>query len=70
MRSPEDCTPSASLVFFWYFEILKELKMAKRILITVVLIVTVLSIIVCQTAKGIKEDAQFIGDKTVEILEK
>jgi predicted small secreted protein len=44
--------------------------MAKRILITVVLIATVFSIIGCQTAKGIKEDAQFIGDKTVEILEK
>jgi len=44
--------------------------MAKRILISVVLIVMVFSIIGCQTAKGIKGDVQFIGDKTVEILDK
>lgn len=30
----------------------------------------VFSFIGCQTAKGIKEDAQFIGNKTVEILDK
>jgi len=28
------------------------------------------SFIGCQTAKGIKGDVQFIGDKTVEILDK
>jgi predicted small secreted protein len=44
--------------------------MATRILISVVLIAMVLSFIGCQTAKGIKEDAQFIGNKTVEILDK
>jgi predicted small secreted protein len=44
--------------------------MAKRILIPVVLIVMLFSIIGCQTAKGIKEDAQFIGDKTYEMLDK
>ncbi len=44
--------------------------MAKRILISVVLIVMAVSFIGCQTAKGIKEDAQFIGNKTVEILDK
>ena len=44
--------------------------MAKRILIPVVLIVMAVSFIGCQTAKGIKEDAQFIGNKTVEILDK
>jgi len=48
----------------------KESKMAKRILIPVVLIVMLFSIIGCQTAKGIKEDAQFIGDKTYEMLDK
>jgi predicted small secreted protein len=49
---------------------LKESVMAKRILILVVLIVIAFSSIGCQTAKGIKEDAQFIGNKTVEILDK
>jgi predicted small secreted protein len=44
--------------------------MAKRILILVVLIVMVFSFIGCQTAKGIKGDAQFIGNKTVEVLDK
>jgi predicted small secreted protein len=44
--------------------------MAKRILISVILIVIAFLIIGCQTAKGIKGDAQFIGDKTVEILDK
>lgn len=44
--------------------------MLNKILISVVLIVTAFSIIGCQTAKGIKEDAQFIGNKTVEILDK
>lgn len=44
--------------------------MVKRVLITVVLVVIVFSFIGCQTAKGIKEDAQFIGNKTVEILDK
>lgn len=44
--------------------------MAKKIFIMFVLIVILFSIIGCQTAKGMKEDAQFIGDKTVEILEK
>jgi predicted small secreted protein len=48
----------------------KESKMAKRILILVVLIVTLFSILGCQTAKGIKEDVQFIGDKTYEMLDK
>jgi predicted small secreted protein len=44
--------------------------MYKRILISVVLIATAFSFTGCHTAKGIKEDAQFIGDKTVEILDK
>jgi len=43
--------------------------MANKILILIILIVTAFSIIGCNTAKGIKEDAQFIGDKTVEILD-
>lgn len=44
--------------------------MAKKILISITLTVMVLSFVGCQTAKGIKEDAQFIGNKTVEILDK
>jgi len=44
--------------------------MAKRIFILVVLIVMLFSIIGCQTAKGIKGDVQFIGDKTYEMLDK
>ena len=44
--------------------------MTTRLLLLAILIVTSLSIIGCQTARGIKGDAQFIGDKTVEILDK
>jgi len=43
--------------------------MAKRILLMAVLIGVMCSLIGCQTARGIKEDVQFIGDKTVEILD-
>jgi len=44
--------------------------MAKKIL--VLLTVTIAAIILtgCETAKGLKEDAQFIGDKTYEIVDK
>jgi predicted small secreted protein len=34
-----------------------------------VLIVTVFSLLGCETAKGLKEDVQFIGDKTYETLD-
>jgi len=44
--------------------------MAKKILSLVVLIVIAFSFTGCQTAHGIKGDVQFIGDKTVEILDK
>jgi predicted small secreted protein len=44
--------------------------MASKIFILVILLVMMFAIVGCQTAKGIKQDAQFIGDKTVEILEK
>jgi len=44
--------------------------MAKKIFLLTALIVVMLSLVGCQTAHGIKEDVQFIGDKTVEILEK
>jgi predicted small secreted protein len=44
--------------------------MVKKTLLLAALIIVAFSLIGCQTAKGIKGDAQFIGDKTVEILEK
>ena len=43
--------------------------MLKRTLLLIALIVVAFSVIGCQTAKGVKEDAQFIGDKTYEILD-
>ncbi len=43
--------------------------MVKRTLLLVALIIVAFSVIGCQTAKGVKEDAQFIGDKTYEILD-
>ena len=43
--------------------------MVKRTLLLVALIVVAFSGIGCQTAKGVKEDAQFIGDKTYEVLD-
>lgn len=44
--------------------------MVKRMLLPIALIVVTLTLIGCQTAKGVKEDAQFIGDKTYEILDR
>jgi predicted small secreted protein len=32
--------------------------------------VTAFSLLGCETAKGLKEDVQFIGDKTYEIVDK
>jgi predicted small secreted protein len=43
--------------------------MVKKTLLLICLIVVIFSIIGCQTAKGFKEDAQFVGDKTYEILD-
>ena len=43
--------------------------MVKRILLLIALIIVAFSLLGCQTAKGVKEDAQFIGDKTYEILD-
>jgi predicted small secreted protein len=44
--------------------------MATRILLLAILIVAVFSLLGCETAKGLKGDAQFIGDKTYEIVDK
>ena len=43
--------------------------MVKRALLLIALIVVTFSLIGCQTAQGMKEDAQFIGDKTYEIID-
>jgi predicted small secreted protein len=43
--------------------------MVKRTLLLVALIIVAFSLIGCQTARGMKEDAQFIGDKTYEIID-
>ena len=43
--------------------------MVKWTCLLIALIVVTFSLIGCQTAKGVKEDAQFIGDKTYEILD-
>ena len=43
--------------------------MVKRTLLLIALIMVTFSLLGCQTAKGVKEDAQFIGDKTYEILD-
>ncbi|MHC4116877.1 MAG: hypothetical protein ACYSWO_05155 [Planctomycetota bacterium] len=43
--------------------------MVKSTLLLVALIIVAFSLIGCQTARGIKEDAQFIGDKTYEIID-
>jgi len=44
--------------------------MFKRALLAVALIVVVFTFLGCHTADGLKEDVTFIGDKTVEILDK
>ena len=43
--------------------------MVKKTLLLIALIMVAFSLIGCQTAHGVKEDAQFIGDKTYEILD-
>ena len=44
--------------------------MIKKGLLLIALIVISLSLFGCHTARGVKEDVQFIGDKTLEIVEK
>jgi len=43
--------------------------MVKRTLLLIALLIVAFSLLGCQTAKGVKEDAQFIGDKTYEVLD-
>jgi predicted small secreted protein len=44
--------------------------MAARLLLLAILIVTAFSLLGCETAKGLKEDVRFIGDKTYEVVDK
>jgi len=44
--------------------------MVTRIFLLAILIVTAFSLLGCETAKGLKGDVQFIGDKTYEIVDK
>ena len=44
--------------------------MFKRALLVIGLIAVVFTFLGCHTADGLKEDVTFIGDKTVEILDK
>jgi len=44
--------------------------MLARILLLAILIVTAVSLLGCETAKGFTEDVRFIGDKTYEIVDK
>lgn len=43
--------------------------MVKRILLVIAFIVVAFSAIGCQTAEGIKEDLEYIGDKTYELID-
>lgn len=43
--------------------------MVKKTLLLVALLIVAFSLLGCQTAEGMKEDAQFIGDKTYEVLD-
>lgn len=43
--------------------------MVKRTLLLIVLIAVIFILTGCQTAHGLKEDAQFVGDKTYEIID-
>ena len=44
--------------------------MIKKVLLLIALIIVAFSWVGCHTAKGLKEDVTFIGDKTLEIVEK
>ncbi|MFH1716105.1 MAG: hypothetical protein ABIF19_02035 [Planctomycetota bacterium] len=44
--------------------------MVRKTILLAVLIVTAFSLFGCETAKGLKGNVQFIGDKTYETLEK
>jgi len=44
--------------------------MVRKTILLAVLIVTAFVLFGCETTKGVKEDVQFIGNKTYEALDK
>jgi predicted small secreted protein len=44
--------------------------MVRKAILIAALIVVIFPLFGCQTAKGLKEDATYIGDKTAEVLDK
>ena len=44
--------------------------MAKKMLVLLIVIVATIWLAGCETAKGLKGDVQFIGDKTYEFVDK
>ena len=45
-------------------------RMAKGMLVLLAVIIAALLLAGCETAKGLRGDLQFIGDKTYEIVDK
>ena len=50
--------------------VLRGVAMVKKALLIIILTIIICSTIGCQTAKGLKEDVTYIGDKTAEIIDK
>lgn len=44
--------------------------MAKKIIVLLTVILAAIILTGCETAKGLKGDAQFIGDKTYEFVDR
>jgi len=44
--------------------------MLKKTLLVIAVIAVLFSLLGCNTARGLKEDVTFIGDKTLEVLDK
>lgn len=44
--------------------------MIKKMLLVMAVVAVMLAVVGCHTAEGLKEDVTFIGDKTLEVLEK
>ncbi len=45
-------------------------EMLKKTLLVIAVIAVLFSLLGCNTARGLKEDVTFIGDKTLEVLDK
>ncbi len=44
--------------------------MIKGMIVWMIVIISMVALAGCETAKGLKEDVQFIGDKTYEFVDK